>query len=198
MLQNEKIKEVVAIIESEIHEMLKEKPYIVVAIDGRCTAGKTTLATFLKEQMSCNVFHMDDFFLRPEQRVDDRLKKAGENIDHERFLTEVLLPLQKQTVFSYRPYDCHEQKLAEPVVVQPKQIAVVEGVYSCHSNLWHYYDLHIFVDVDEGTQRNRLLIRNGKEIAKKFEKVWIPMEESYFESFDIKNRCELQFGSVMY
>lgn len=187
------IETVTGIIAKKINEVLKKKNNIIIAVDGRCTAGKTTLASFLQEQMSCNIFHMDDFFLRPEQRTEERLTIPGENIDHERFLLEVLIPLQKQTDFSYRPYDCHEQKLTEPVVVQPRQISVVEGVYSCHPKLWNYYDLHIFLDVNEHTQKKRLLVRNGKEMTKRFEKLWIPMEESYFKSFDIKNRCELQF-----
>ena len=39
-------------------------PRVLVAIDGRCAAGKTTLAASLQAQLACNVFHMDDFFLR--------------------------------------------------------------------------------------------------------------------------------------
>ena len=56
----------------KIDELLSEKDFVVVAIDGKCTSGKTTLAAKLAEIYDCNVFHMDDFFLRPEQRTPAR------------------------------------------------------------------------------------------------------------------------------
>ena len=49
-----------------IHALAAVQPRVLVAIDGRCAAGKTTLAASLQAQLGCNVFHMDDFFLRPE------------------------------------------------------------------------------------------------------------------------------------
>ena len=41
---------------------------LLIAVDGRCASGKTTLAASLERETGCNVVHMDDFFLRPEQR----------------------------------------------------------------------------------------------------------------------------------
>lgn len=38
------------------------KEPLLIAIDGRCTAGKTTLASIVKEKINCNVIHMDHFF----------------------------------------------------------------------------------------------------------------------------------------
>ena len=43
-----------------IARMQPQKPYIL-AIDGRCASGKTTLANELSQSLSCNVVHMDDF-----------------------------------------------------------------------------------------------------------------------------------------
>ena len=62
-----------------------DKPRLLIAIDGCCATGKTTLARQLAERYECNLFHMDDFFLRPHQRTEERLAAPGENIDHERF-----------------------------------------------------------------------------------------------------------------
>ena len=55
-------------IRKKIDELLTQKDMVVVAIDGKCTSGKTTLASKLAEIYDCNVFHMDDLFLRSEQR----------------------------------------------------------------------------------------------------------------------------------
>ena len=62
----------------------KVKP-LLIAVEGRCASGKTTLASALQKELGCCVFHMDDFFLRPEQRTRERLLTAGGNIDYERF-----------------------------------------------------------------------------------------------------------------
>ncbi len=89
-----------------IRALAATQPRVLVAIDGRCAAGKTTLAASLQAQLECNVFHMDDFFLRPEQRTSERLRQPGGNVDFERFLTEVLRPLHDGAPVTYRPYDC--------------------------------------------------------------------------------------------
>ena len=59
-------------IRNRIDELMSQKERVIVAIDGNCTAGKTTLAGKLAERYDCNVIHMDDFFLRPEQRTPER------------------------------------------------------------------------------------------------------------------------------
>ena len=68
---------------------------LLIAVDGRCASGKTTLAATLEEETGCNVVHMDDFFLRPEQRTPQRLAEPGGNVDYERFRQEVILPLSR-------------------------------------------------------------------------------------------------------
>ena len=70
-------------IRKKIDELLTQKDMVIVAIDGKCTSGKTTLASQLAEIYDCNVFHMDDFFLRPEQRTPERFAEDGGNVDNE-------------------------------------------------------------------------------------------------------------------
>lgn len=171
----------------------KGREGFIVAIDGRCASGKSTLGNFLKERLGCNLIHMDDFFLRPSQRTDDRLSQAGENIDHERFLEEVLMPLKAGEDFSYRPYNCSKQALDEPIEVKKNKITIIEGSYSCNKALWEHYDLRIFIDVDKDTQLERIKLRDGEEYSKVFVSKWIPLEESYFKTFDISNRCDYRF-----
>ena len=174
-----------------IAELLPEKERLIIAIDGRCASGKTTLARILEARFDCNIFHMDDFFLRPEQRSEERLSRAGENVDHERFLAEVLIPISKGEACSYRPYDCKTGTFLPPVTVEPKRISVVEGSYSCHPSLIDHYDLRIFSDVDPEEQMRRITERNGKEGAERFRSLWIPLEEKYFEFYDVASKCHL-------
>ena len=50
----------------EVFRLLEERsgklPFIL-AIDGRCASGKTTLAGELQKRQACNVIHLDDFYL---------------------------------------------------------------------------------------------------------------------------------------
>lgn len=179
-----------------INDYLQRHDSLLVAVDGRCASGKTTLASRLQQYYGedCQVFHMDDFFLRPEQRTPQRLAMPGENVDHERFLEEVLEPWVAGKPVSYRPYDCSTQSLAEPFCAVPGKVLVVEGSYSCHRLLRDYYDLHIFLDVDAKTQMERILARNGEEAAKVFAERWIPLEEAYFSAQEVKAHCELYFS----
>lgn len=167
-----------------------EKP-VVVAIDGRCGSGKTTLASKLQAHYGCPVIPMDHFFLRPEQRTAQRLATPGENVDHERFLEEVLLPLSRGASFSYRPFDCARMALDEPIPVTPGRLTLVEGSYSCHPALWKYYDLRIFLTVDPQEQMRRITARNPAS-AEAFRRKWIPLEEAYFSACDPERRCDLR------
>lgn len=178
---------------SVLGRLQMEKNPLLLALDGRCAAGKTTLAAQLRERTGCTVIHMDDFFLRPEQRTAERLAQPGGNVDWERFLEEVLLPLKKGRPFQYRPYDCHTQTLREPVRITPGFVTLVEGSYSCHPRLWTFYDFHIFLDITKEEQLSRIEKRNGSEMLEVFRSRWIPMEESYFQTFSIEERCELRF-----
>lgn len=166
-------------IQKKIDELLVQKAMVIVAIDGKCTSGKTTLAANLAKIYDCNVFHMDDFFLRPEQRTQERFAEVGGNVDYERFKVEVLTPLKAGQAFSYRPFDCSTFTLAEPIYVTPKRLNIIEGTYSHHPYFGDPYDLKILLTVDEETQRQRILQR-PVFLHKRFFEEWIPMENRYF------------------
>ena len=84
----------IKILFEEIEKRLEKGPLTLV-IDGPSASGKTTLSGMFREKYDCTVFHMDDFFLRPEQRTPERYAEIGGNIDRERFLEDVLIPLKK-------------------------------------------------------------------------------------------------------
>ena len=168
---------------------------LLIAIDGRCAAGKTTLAAELQGETGCNVVHMDDFFLRPEQRTAQRLAQSGGNVDWERFQAEVLIPLRQGISFSYRPYDCRTQALKEAVQVSPRAVTLVEGSYSCHPQLWNYYGLRLFLTVDPQEQLRRIRLRSGPEALEVFRTRWIPLEEQYFRAYSIPERCDARFST---
>ena len=166
-------------LKEKIDALRTETHPVIIAIDGPCTSGKTTLAEKLAELYDCNVFHMDDFFLRPEQRTPERLEEVGGNVDYERFREEILIPLQTGKPFSYRPFDCGTFALAEPVAVIPKQLNIIEGTYSHHPYFGDPYDWKVMLTVTPELQRERIL-RRPAFLHQRFFEQWIPMENRYF------------------
>jgi uridine kinase len=134
---------------------------------------------------------MDDFFLRPHQRTPERFAKTGGNIDWERFLLEVLLPLSKGESIKYKKFDCSTIRLSEEIQISPKNLVVVEGAYSMHPELEKFYDFSVFLDISHEQQRERILHRNSPELAQRFFNEWIPFENKYFEKTRIKQRCDV-------
>ncbi len=177
----------------EIQVRLREKPRLIIAIDGRCASGKTTLAMALKRELGCNVIHMDHFFLRHEQRTPERLAEPGGNVDYERFSEEVIIPLKKGGAFAYRPYDCQSLRLAAEICIEPHAVTIIEGAYSCHPRFIDKYDLRIFMSVEAQEQTRRIQNRNGEASAALFREKWIPLEEQYFKAFRVWEQCEMRF-----
>ncbi|MGI6608845.1 MAG: uridine kinase family protein [Erysipelotrichaceae bacterium] len=168
-----------------------KKNHFVIAIDGRSTSGKSYLSKILNDLYDCNIIHMDDFFLRPEQRNKQRLNEVGGNIDRERFLQEILIPLSQNRQINYRKYNCSSMKIDSSVVLKPKRLTIIEGVYSMHKGFVRYYDLTVFLNISEDLQKQRLIRRNSPEVVELFYKQWIPLEEIYFSETGIKQRSDL-------
>lgn len=178
-----------AVIE-RIERVYTERERVFVAIDGPCTSGKTTLATVLQRRFGGNVLHMDDFFLRPEQRTPERFAEPGGNVDRERFEDEVLAPLAAGNIVQYRPWDCHTGDFAASHSVEPARLTIVEGSYSMHPALRGYYDLMICLTIDSGEQLRRLEARNPR-MLQRFIDEWIPLENRYFASTETRTAADM-------
>ena len=164
------------------------KKQVVVAVDGMCGSGKTTLGNLLQEIYDCNVFHMDDFFLQPGQRSRERLEAPGGNVDYERFQAQILEHLGDPEGVFYQIYDCSRQQLGRNVQVGCKRLNIVEGAYSQHPYFGNVYDLRFFCGISEEEQVHRIRVRNGEEMLKRFQSEWIPMENKYFAAFGIREK----------
>ncbi len=178
-----------------IDDKLPHRHPLLVAIEGGSASGKTTLAALLKRVYDANVFHMDDFFLQAYQRTPERFAQPGGNVDYERFRQEVLEPLRAQQPVVHRKLDCSTMTLSEPIHTPPKQLNVVEGAYSMHPVLAEYYDISVFLSIGPQTQAARLLKRNGAHMQQRFLNEWIPLENQYFDFYNIPKLCSLHISA---
>lgn len=158
----------------------------MLVIDGDCAAGKTTLAAQVAAHMDAALFHMDDFFLPPALRTGARLAETGGNIDYDRFLSQVLLPLRQGIPFAYEAFSCHTNT-SRSVSVSPASVTVIEGSYALHPRFLDTYQaldaIKVFLAVDPGEQLRRIRRRNGAAMLKRFREEWIPMEKKYQQAF---------------
>ena len=173
-----------------IDRRLTDGGNVVLALDGCCASGKTTLAALLERVYGCTVFHMDDFFLRPEQRTPARYAEPGGNVDRERFLEEVLTPLRRGETVYYRRFDCGSFTLMPPKEIVPTPLCVIEGSYSLHPALRDAYDLTAFLRIAPQEQLRRIAAREGEEQLRHFEERWIPLEKAYHEAFRLDEHCD--------
>lgn len=107
----------------------------------------------------------------------------------------MIIPLKNGNKISYRPFDCKTMSFGNLIELDNKKINIIEGSYSCHKALSEYYDLRIFLSVSPDEQMRRIILRDGLEKAKIFETKWIPLEEKYFTTFNIKDECDYNFNT---
>lgn len=170
---------------------LAARPRVIMAIDGQCGSGKSTLAARLFERYGAAVIHMDDFFLPPEQRTAERLAQPGGNVDIERFLAEVVAPLEARRAFIYRRFDCGRGVFVPAPMVPVTALTVIEGAYSLHPRLRDLYTLAVGLRISPAAQKARLIAREGAERWPMFEQKWIPLEEAYIAQTGLWARCDV-------
>ena len=127
---------------------LAQKPTrpLVLALDGRCGSGKTTLANGLAAQFpGCTLLRTDDFYLPPARRSPDWAHTPCANMDLSRLRDEALRPAYAGQPVAYRAYSCREGAFLPPAQLPAQPLVILEGSYSHHPLLRPYETLRVFV-----------------------------------------------------
>lgn len=169
----------------QIKNLLDQKAHTCIAIDGRCGAGKSTLADRLAEEYGGQIIRMDHFYLPAHLRGQDRI-----NVHYERFEEEVAAPLKSGLNFSYRIFDCKKMDYGDSITIKKSPLTIVEGAYSLLPQWEFLYDLKLFADISPEEQKNRILQRNGEPAYHSFVNKWIPLEEKYFQDYQVIKRSD--------
>ena len=172
---------------------LAQKPTrpLVLALDGRCGSGKTTLANALAVQLpGCTLLRTDDFYLPPADRVPGWEQTPCANMDLARLRDEVLAPARAGKPVLYRAYSCREGAYLPVQQLAAQPLVILEGSYSHHPSLAPYYDIKVFVTCSAEEQMRRLRAREGKRYLN-FVQRWIPLEEEYFTDYAIERNAEM-------
>ncbi len=162
-------------------ELLRQKPLVLVGIDGCGGAGKSTLAGLLVKWAGRGmVVHMDDFYKLPAQRQDLDMASGepGCGYDIDRLRSQVLDPLRRGQPGHLWRNDWESDVLIDDGPISPQGLIVVEGCYALLKSLRGYYDLKGFVDCPRELRLRRGLERDG-EAARDFWLQWMEAEDRY-------------------
>ena len=166
---------------------------VIVAIDGDCGSGKSTLGKLLQDIYNGNLFHADDYFLPPDLRTTERLAQPGGNMHRERLCSEVLEPLSIGNRAVTRRFDCASCTLFPPVRHPEKALNIVEGSYCLHPTLRSFYTLRIFLQTTPERQRERIITRSSSAAWERFKALWIPLEKTYFSVCAVEDCADMVF-----
>ncbi len=172
-----------------IDNYLKHHDSIIIAIDGKCCSGKSSLGELLKEKYDAVLIKTDDFYLPLDKRIESRMKEIAGHMDYERFNDDVINHLGEE--FTYYKYDCSMDKFNKIEVVKQNKVIIIEGTYSLLPYFDKYYDLSIFLDIENDTQIQRIVNRNGADKLSDYVNKWIVYENKYFNFYNIKNKVDI-------
>lgn len=188
MMKELKLRNYINEISDFIYNYLKTHDSIVIAIDGKSGSGKTTLANYLKENFDSNVIHTDDYFLPLNLRTKERRNEIGGNINYEKFKNDVIDHLKND--ITIEAFNCKTLTFKEKIILKHKKITIIEGSYALHPYFGKYYDYSIGIDIDSKKQIERLKKREGINLDN-FINLWIPLENKYFDYFNIFSKVDL-------
>jgi uridine kinase len=127
----------------------------VVAIDGRSGSGKTSLATALRDQLQAPVVSLEDLY-----GGWDGLERGIDLL-----VATVLEPLAAGQAARAPRYDWVAGEWAEPAVIEPSEILIVEGVGAGARRAASFESLLVWLEVPALVRKRRALGRDGETFA---------------------------------
>ena len=151
-------------LQSYIDSISKDK-LTIVAIEGRCASGKTTITNKIK---NATIIHADDFFSKTDVLDFDLLIKLIEKLE-----------IGKNV--KYTAYNCSKNEYYTKTIESVEPVVIIEGVYSNHPKIRKFINKLVYIETTKKLQSERLKQRTkDANIYNKFINLWIPREEKYF------------------
>jgi uridine kinase len=178
---------------SVIEARKRDGERLFVAIDGGAGAGKSMLASGIREHLkSVSILRTDDFFrpLNEHPIAGLSAEKLYElYFPWERMCDEALIPLHRGETAKYQRYDWSTNRLLDWVSVNPNEIVLVEGVYSSRPEVRPMLDTIIFVEAPRAERMRRVLARDPNSSA--WLTPWMSAEDWYIDQIRPQDTADL-------
>ncbi len=167
-------------------------PPVVVALDGRSGAGKSTVAAALADRLRATVIPTDDFFAAGITDAGWEARTAAERardcIDWQRMRWSALDPLLAGQPAAWHPFDFSGGRRADgtyaisPQTVrrEPAPVIILDGAYSARPELDDVITLSILVEVPTAIRLARLAAREEPAFLAAWHERWDAAEDYYF------------------
>ena len=152
----------------------------VLAIDGRSGAGKTSLAAALAGQLGAPVLSLEGLY-----GGWDGLERGIDLL-----VTDVLVPLAAGWAADVPKYDWVAGEWAEPVVLEPPEVLIVEGVGAGARRAAAFESLLVWLEVPALTRKKRALDRDGETFAPYWDQ-WAAQEDLMLARESTPDRADI-------
>jgi uridine kinase len=181
---------------------------LVVAIDGRSGAGKSTVASLLTDLLDAACVPCDDFFTAdiPAAGWEARTaaERASDALDWRRLRTEVIEPIRAGNTARWLAFDFAAGARPDGTYAMravsseqpPRPILLLDGAYSTRPELADVIDVAILVEAPAPVRLARLAAREAPGFLEGWRARWDAAEEHYFtrvrpaSTFDVVLRLE--------
>jgi len=176
---------------------------LIVAIDGRSGAGKSTVARHLAAMLGAGCVAGDDFFAAEITasgwEARNPAQRAADALDWRRLRAEAIEPLRAGKVARWSGFDFSAGERADgsfgrlevPTVREPRPVVLLDGAYTAQPELADLLDCAILVEAPGPVRASRLAAREKPDVLQRWHARWDAAEEHYFTrvrppaSFDI-------------
>jgi uridine kinase len=152
----------------------------VLAIDGRSGAGKTRLAAELSAELGAAVVSLEDFY----DGWDGLDRGIGV------LVSEVLEPLAAGRTVRVPRYDWVARTWGEPVVLEPPEVLIVEGVGAGARRAAAFESLLVWLEAPAAVRKQRALGRDGETFAPYWD-MWAAQEEAMLARERTQERADV-------
>ena len=158
---------------------------VIIAIDGRSGAGKTTLAielaARLREHHKVSLFHLEDIY--PGWN--------GLAAGIERYVSTVLTPLHRGEPAEWVSWDWNAHYDGATRTTQPADIVLVEGVGAAAEAARPFLAAVVWADSPEHDRRSRALARDGESYEPYWDE-WAAQELAWLAEDDVPGRAHVR------
>lgn len=158
---------------------------VIIAIDGRSGAGKTTLAIELAAQLrnhhKVSLFHLEDIY--PGWN--------GLTAGIERYVSTVLAPLSRAEPATWTSWDWEKHYDGGTRVTLPAEIVIIEGVGAAAAAARPLLSAVIWADSPDGVRRKRALDRDGGTYEPFWDQ-WAEQEDAWLATDDVPGEADIR------